>query len=85
MTAIRYFMRIAVTTAILFVLAGCAEKPAAATAPGAASPQVVSVVTVKPEAVAITTELPGRVEATRIAEVRARRGHHSATCISGRE
>lgn len=72
MTAIRYFMRIAVTTAILFVLAGCAEKPAAATAPGAASPQVVSVVTVKPEAVAITTELPGRVEATRIAEVRAR-------------
>lgn len=72
MTAVRYFMRIAVTTAILFVLAGCAEKPAAATAPGAASPQVVSVVTVKPEAVAITTELPGRVEATRIAEVRAR-------------
>src|SRR5690606_28414878 len=42
----------------------------------AATPQMppvdVSVMTVQPERTALTTELPGRVEATRVAEVRAR-------------
>lgn len=35
-------------------------------------PPEVSVVTVQPERIVITTELPGRVEATRVAQVRAR-------------
>lgn len=72
MITIHRFIRIAVATAILSLLAGCGEKPAGTSALGSAPPQVVSVVAISPENVAITTELPGRVEATRVAEVRAR-------------
>lgn len=73
MTDIHRFIRIVVATAILSLLAGCGEKPAGTSALGSAPPpQVVSVVAISPEDVAITTELPGRVEATRVAEVRAR-------------
>ncbi|HYD93935.1 MAG TPA: efflux RND transporter periplasmic adaptor subunit [Noviherbaspirillum sp.] len=59
---------------MLFSLAGCGQKNAAAQAPagGTPPPPEVAVVTVAPERIVMTTELPGRVEATRVAQVRAR-------------
>jgi membrane fusion protein (multidrug efflux system) len=45
--------------------------PAGAAAPAMPAPQV-GVVTVQPRSVALSTELPGRVEALRVAQVRAR-------------
>jgi membrane fusion protein, multidrug efflux system len=53
----------------LSLLAACGKKD---TAPPAPPPPTVSVMTVAPAAVAVTDELPGRVEASRIAQVRAR-------------
>ena len=59
---------------ILSILAGCGDKIASAQAQGtgAPPPPEVAVVTVQPERIAVTTELPGRVEARRVAQVRAR-------------
>lgn len=57
---------------ILSTLAGCGDKTAQAQGTGAPPPPEVAVVTVQPERIAVTTELPGRVEARRIAQVRAR-------------
>lgn len=58
---------------MVVVLIGCgaksSEQPATAKAP---PPPEVGVVTVEPGPVALTTELPGRLEASRVAEVRAR-------------
>lgn len=54
-------------------LAGCGEKVQAQGAPGAGMPPPeVAVVTVAPQRLAVTNELPGRLEATRVAQVRAR-------------
>ncbi len=56
------------------LLAACGPKaaaPAAASAGGMPPPQV-GVITVQPQTVPIVTELPGRLEASRIAQVRAR-------------
>ena len=52
------------------VLVGCSDEQAAA--PGAPPPAAVKVVTVKPEELPITNELPGRIAPTRLAEVRPR-------------
>ncbi|GGC23965.1 efflux RND transporter periplasmic adaptor subunit [Pseudoduganella buxea] len=62
---------VAIAAAIVFLalLAACGKKEAA---PAAPPPPTVSVITVAPGAVAVTDELPGRVEASRIAQVRAR-------------
>ena len=49
--------------------AGCSRPPPQAAPPG---PAEVGVVTVAPQPVTLTTELPGRVSAFRLAEVRAR-------------
>ena len=49
-------------------LAGCGRKPAPTSA--AQPAPKVSVITVKPQSVPVTTELPGRVAAFRVAEVR---------------
>jgi len=55
------------------ILTGCGNKVAPAQAQGAAPPPPeVAVVTVQPERTVLTTELPGRIEARRIAQVRAR-------------
>jgi len=55
--------------AVLFsILAGCGNQ---AQGPGAQPPEV-AVITVAPERLGIVNELPGRVEANRIAQVRAR-------------
>jgi membrane fusion protein (multidrug efflux system) len=59
----------------LAVLAGCSGKEAAAPRgmpPGGMPPPPVGVITVAPQAVALLTELPGRVEPVRVAQVRAR-------------
>jgi membrane fusion protein (multidrug efflux system) len=48
--------------------AGCGKKPAAATPP----PPEVSVVKISTESLPVTTELPGRIDAIRTSEVRAR-------------
>ena len=54
-------------------LAGCGEKSASAQAPGAGMPPPeVSVVTVAAAPLMVTTELPGRLDASRVAQVRAR-------------
>ncbi|HEY8049774.1 MAG TPA: efflux RND transporter periplasmic adaptor subunit [Ramlibacter sp.] len=52
------------------LLAGCG--PSSAQPAGGMPPPEVAVVTVKPGDVGIVTELPGRLEASRIAQVRAR-------------
>lgn len=67
----------AATLAALLALSACGDKPAAA--PGAGGgpggprpPPEVGVLAVKSETVALQTELPGRVEPVRVAQVRAR-------------
>lgn len=58
---------------MLSLLCACSKKSDAPAAGGGAPPPMpVGVMTVAPEQVAIVTELPGRLEATRVAEVRAR-------------
>lgn len=62
--------------AAALALAACGDKPAAGAAPGAGGgappPPQVGVITVAPQAIALQTELPGRVEPLRTAQVRAR-------------
>ena len=66
---------VALTVALLALVA-CGAKDPASGAAGAAGgmppPPPVGVVTVAPQTVALQTELPGRVEALRTAQVRAR-------------
>ena len=61
---------------IALSLAACSEKKEAggAGAPGSAAPAPpeVGVITAQPESVGLTTELPGRLESSRVAQVRAR-------------
>jgi len=60
--------------AAALLLAACGAKDNAA-APGAGQappPPEVGVISVQPQSVALRTELPGRVEALRVAQVRAR-------------
>ena len=58
----------------VLALAACGGEPPAAGGPGGAAPPPppVGVVTVAPQVVALQTELPGRVEPLRVAQVRAR-------------
>jgi membrane fusion protein (multidrug efflux system) len=65
--------------ALVALIAACGQK--SETAPGAPAgkpggggppPAEVGVITVKPTSVGLVTELPGRLEATRVAQVRAR-------------
>jgi membrane fusion protein (multidrug efflux system) len=61
--------------AVASVLAGCGAKEGAAAANGAGGmppPPAVGVVTTQLQAVVLQTELPGRIEALRTAQVRAR-------------
>jgi membrane fusion protein (multidrug efflux system) len=64
-----------VSVFVVSMLSACGEKPAGAAGPGAGGappPAEVGVVTVAPQAVGLSTELPGRLEASRVAQVRAR-------------
>lgn len=62
--------RTAVIVSLVAILAGCG----ASSAPPAAAPPPaeVAVVTVAPQRLALATELPGRLESSRVAQVRAR-------------
>lgn len=65
----------AVLAALALLLAGCgggSGAPAGGPPGGGMPPAAVGVVTVEPTQVALTTELPGRLEAWRTAQVRAR-------------
>ncbi len=66
--------RYALVLTPLALLVACGAKDAAPTAgaPAGPPPATVGVVTVASEAVALQTELPGRVSAVRVAQVRAR-------------
>lgn len=70
------FALLTVTLGFAAVLAACGAKdasaPAGAGGPPKMPPAQVGVVTVQPQAVALQTELPGRVSAVRVAQVRAR-------------
>ncbi|NQE51891.1 multidrug transporter [Herbaspirillum rubrisubalbicans] len=70
MSSVSRFTRLTMTVAVAAALVACGQKPAAQGGPMPA-PEV-SVVTIAPQRVAITNELPGRVEAFRTAQVRAR-------------
>ncbi len=59
----------AAATLALLTLAGCGEKPQAAPPP---PPPEVGVITVHSGVLPITTELPGRIDPVRTAQVRAR-------------
>ncbi|MGZ8314684.1 MAG: efflux RND transporter periplasmic adaptor subunit [Telluria sp.] len=62
----------ACTLAALTLLSACGDKQAAPAAAGNRPPPEVGVVVTKFQPVALQTELPGRVEPVRVAQVRAR-------------
>ncbi|HVL76119.1 MAG TPA: efflux RND transporter periplasmic adaptor subunit [Noviherbaspirillum sp.] len=73
--ALRRFSVAFLAVFALAQLSACGERSAhaQAQAPGGAPPPMeVPVVTVAPERISVTDELPGRLEATRVAQVRAR-------------
>ena len=68
-------MGLALCAVTVALLAGCGDDKAAAPAgaPGGGMPPAqVGVITVQPQSVPVMSELPGRLEAVRIAQVRAR-------------
>ncbi|MCW5296926.1 efflux RND transporter periplasmic adaptor subunit [Herbaspirillum lusitanum] len=71
MSSVSRFTRLTLTVVAAAALAACGQKPNAQAGAGM-PPGEVSVVTIAPERVTISNELPGRLEATRVAEVRAR-------------
>jgi membrane fusion protein (multidrug efflux system) len=62
----------AATLALLAACGGQGAAPAGAAGAGQPPPPAVGVLTMAPQTVALQTELPGRVEAQRTAQVRAR-------------
>ncbi|RZL00200.1 MAG: efflux RND transporter periplasmic adaptor subunit [Rubrivivax sp.] len=73
-SVIQRLSALAVVGAAVSLLAACGPKAAApAAAPGGGMPPAqVGVVTVQPQTVPVITELPGRLESSRVAQVRAR-------------
>lgn len=76
LSALPVFRHAGMAAALLgLMLAACGggeSKPASAQAGGAPPPPEVAVVTVAPKTEPLVIELPGRVEASRVAQVRAR-------------
>ena len=72
--AARRLLRVSLFGPLLLALVACGPQPPPAKGgpPGGRPPATVGVVTVQPGNVALTTELPGRLEAWRVAQVRAR-------------
>ncbi|SMF86869.1 membrane fusion protein, multidrug efflux system [Azospirillum oryzae] len=65
------FMTLAAAACLIALLAGCNQQKQAGGAPqGAGGPPEVSVATIEPQRLTVTTELPGRTAAYRIAEIR---------------
>ena len=65
---------VVIAAATVFMLAACGKPPDAPGEPpkNAAPPAEVGVITATPQAVGLSTELPGRLEASRVSQVRAR-------------
>ena len=72
MSSVSRFTRLTMVVAVMAIFAGCGQKPNAQAGAGGMPPGEVGVITIAPERISISNELPGRLEATRIAEVRAR-------------
>ena len=75
MSALKNVSALAVVAIAVALLAACGQKPeqgAGGQPGGGMPPPEVGVVTVAPQAVGLATELPGRLEASRVAQVRAR-------------
>jgi membrane fusion protein (multidrug efflux system) len=73
MNPVRHAPRLSAVVLILSAaLAGCGNKSAGAPNAGGMPPMEVPVVTIAPKPLLITTELPGRLDAYRVAQVRAR-------------
>ncbi|WP_267554031.1 efflux RND transporter periplasmic adaptor subunit [Rhizobium rhizogenes] len=68
-----YLLRAIASGTLAIVLAGCNEQPAQQANRAAAKPEI-SAVTLRPQSVAITAELPGRISANLVAEVRPQVG-----------
>lgn len=65
-------LRTAAILLTLATLAGCGKQVANAQQPNGMPPPEVSIVTAEPQQLVVANELPGRLEASRVAEVRAR-------------
>ena len=74
MSALRDVMASSAVVIAVSLLAACGQKAADGAGPGggAPPPAEVGVITVAPQVVGLATELPGRLEASRVAQVRAR-------------
>jgi len=72
MTNTRRYHQLAAAAFMVVALAACGNKQAQGPGGAGMPPTAVGVVTVQPHAVGLTSELPGRLEATRVAQVRAR-------------
>ncbi len=70
----QYFLSGVVPVALALALAGCDQSPSDGAKAAAPAAPEVGVVTLAPQRVAITTELPGRTTAYRIADVRPQIG-----------
>ena len=69
----RFATRAPLAIAVTLALTGCGQEKASTPAAGKGAPVLpVGVITAEPAQVAVVTELPGRVDASRVAEVRAR-------------
>lgn len=70
-SALSASFRVLLILALLSSIAACGDKSGAAT-DVSPPPAEVGIITVAPTRLALTTELPGRLEASRVAQVRAR-------------
>ena len=75
MSALKNVSALAAVVIAVALLGACGRKPEQGTggqSGGGMPPPEVGVITVAPQAVGLATELPGRLEASRVAQVRAR-------------
>lgn len=72
MTAVSRILALGAAATLALFLAACNEEQKAAAPPKEMPPTEVGIVTVQPEAIPVTNNLPGRIAPTRIAEVRPR-------------
>ena len=74
MSAFKNIVAASAIVVAVSLFAACGKKPEQAGAPpgGGMPPAEVGVVTAAPQAIGLATELPGRLEASRVAQVRAR-------------
>ncbi|TWA77682.1 membrane fusion protein (multidrug efflux system) [Azospirillum brasilense] len=64
------FLSLAVAASLTVVLGACQDKKHAAGGQPAPGPAEVAVATIQPQSLSVTTELPGRTAAFRVAEIR---------------